>query len=191
VNSSYLCKIDGSISGIMTIKELNIKIEKKSTIILTLLLGAMLLALLTMSLNTAHALVSERKSDTKQIPMAHCIYEGKQYKMKPYIYSSKDRQKNTIAYPDLPDRISPQMSIQKGETVTMKFDEKPKDLTAYLIDYDADKTESYPLKKDGPNAFIMEPTGIKTLEAHATFSDHRNISYTILVDVTKANHIQD
>jgi hypothetical protein len=111
--------------------------------------------------------------------------------MKPYIYSSKDRQKNTIAYPDLPDRISPQMSIQKGETVTMKFDEKPKDLTAYLIDYDADKTESYPLKKDSPNAFTMDPPGIKTLEAHATFSDHRSISYTILVDVTKSNHIQD
>ena len=191
MNASYVCKIHESISEMMIIKKIDLKIGRKSTIVLTLLLGTIFLALLTISLNAAHALVSETKSDIKQIPMAYCIYEGKQYKMKPYIYSSKDHQKNTIGYPDLPDRISPQMSIQKGETVTMKFDEKPKDLTAYLIDYDADKTETYPLKKDGANAFIIEPAGIKTLEAHATFSDHRNISYTILVDVPKSNHIQD
>jgi len=102
-----------------------------------------------------------------------------------------DHQRDTISHPDLPDRISPQMLIQRGETVTMKFDENPKHVTAYLIDYDADKTETYSLKKKCPSTFIIEPTGIKTLEVHATFSDHRNVSYTILADVPKPNHINE
>jgi hypothetical protein len=160
------------------------KVENKSTILSLLLTGALCSALLTITLNTAYAGIPEKRSDSVKIPVAYCIYDGKEYKMKPYIYNN-DHQRDTISYPDLPDRISPQMLIQRGETVTMKFDEKPKHVTAYLIDYDADKTETYPLKKKDYSTFIVEPAGIKTLEVHATFSDHRNISYTILADVPK------
>lgn len=170
------------------IKKSKEKVQNKITILLILLTGVLFLALLTITLNTGYALVPEKRSDSREVPMAYCIYDGKEYKMKPYIYSSKDHQKDIIGYPDLPDRIYPQMLIQKGEPVTMKFDEKPKHVTAYLIDYDADKTETYSLKKNGSSTFIIEPTGIRTLEAHATFSDHRNVSYTILVDVPKSNH---
>ena len=183
----YFCR-NGSAASIKKSKE---KLENKSTILLLLLTGAICLALLTITLNTTYALVPEKRSDSVEIPVAYCIYDGKEYKMKPYIYNDKDHRRDIIGYPDLPDRISPQMLIQRGETVTMKFDEKPKQVTAYLIDYDADKTETYSLKKNGHSTFNIEPTGIRTLEVHASFSDHRNISYTILADVSKSNHINE
>jgi hypothetical protein len=183
---SYFCR-NGTATSIKNSKE---KVENKSTILFLLLTGAICSALLTIALNTAYADIPEKRSGSTEIPVAYCIYDGKEYKMKPYIYN-KDHQRDTISYPDLPDRISPQMLIQRGETVTMKFDEKPKHVTAYLIDYDADKTETYSLKKKGHSTFIIEPTGIKTLEVHATFSDHRNISYTILADVPKSNPIDE
>ena len=172
------------------IKKWKEKVENKSTILLLLLSAAIYLTLLTITLNTAYSVAPEKRSDSVDVPVAYCIYEGKEYKMKPYTYN-KDHQQDIISYPDLPDRISPQMLIDKGQTVTMKFDEKPKHVTAYLIDYDADKTETYSLKKKGHSTFIIEPTGIKTLEVHATFSDHRNISYTILADVPKSNPIDE
>jgi hypothetical protein len=177
----YFCR-NGSAASIKKSKE---KLENKSTILLLLLTGAICLALLTITLNTTYASVPEKRSDSVEIPVAYCIYDGKEYKMKPYIYNDKDHQRDIIGYPDLPDRISPQMLIQSGETVTMKFDEKPKHVTGYLIDYDADKTETNSLKKRGHGTFIIEPTGIRTLEVHASFSDHRNVSYTILADVSK------
>jgi hypothetical protein len=56
-------------------------------------------------------------------------------------------------------------------------------LNALVVDYDADVTETYPLKKINDNAFEVTETGIKTLEAVATFADDTQVSYTLLVDV--------
>jgi hypothetical protein len=77
------------------------------------------------------------------------------------------------------------MTIQQGEQLTMDFDgdKEPTEIQALLVDYDADITETYPLKKIGDNQFEVTQTGIKTLEVIASFPDNEHISYTMLVDV--------
>lgn len=123
----------------------------------------------------------------KQIPNAYCIYENREDKMKPFIYKSDDGEENMISYPDLPDHISPEMSIEEGETLTVRFDEEPSDVTAYMVDYEGDITETYELEEEGNNTFKLEPMGLKTFEVHARFSNGRNISYTVLTDILESN----
>jgi hypothetical protein len=77
------------------------------------------------------------------------------------------------------------MIIQQGEELTMGFDgdKQPTEIQALLVDYEADVTETYPLKKIDTNKFVMTQTGIKTLEVIASFPAGEHISYTMLVDV--------
>ena len=79
------------------------------------------------------------------------------------------------------------MIVEQGKTVTLEFNgDKPSKMSAYLVDYDADVTESYPLKMINDDTFELTQTGIKTLEAVATFSEGLQISYTLLVDVKES-----
>ena len=47
------------------------------------------------------------------------------------------------------------MTIGQGEQLTMELDgiKQPTDIQALLVDYDADITETYPLKKIDDNKF--------------------------------------
>lgn len=124
-------------------------------------------------LNSSAVIGSGEKE--KQIP---CIYKNREYKMKPFIYKSDDGKENMISYPDLPDHVSPEMSLEESETLTVRFDdEQPSDVTAYLVDYEGDITETQKL----------EPMGLKTFEVRARFSDGRDISYTVLTDILESN----
>ena len=98
---------------------------------------------------------------------------------------NRKQKSSRIAFPQLPDDYAPQITIQQGEELTMEFrgDKQPAEIQAVLVDYDADITETYPLKKVDANKFEMTQTGIKTLEVIATFPDDEHISYTMLVDV--------
>jgi hypothetical protein len=118
------------------------------------------------------------------IPQAICIYKDQEYSLTPHIFNDGEKS-SRIAFPQLPDDYAPQMTIQQGEELTMEFggDKQPAEIQAVLVDYDADITETYPLKKVDANKFEMTQTGIKTLEVIATFPDDEHISYTMLVDV--------
>jgi hypothetical protein len=118
-----------------------------------------------------------------EIPLASCIYDGHEYPMDAHIVN-EEQTLNRIDFPNLPDNYEPQMVVQKGNTVTIEFKEdKPSKLNAYLIDYDADVTEAYPLKKINEDTFELNRTGIKTLEVVATLSNDMQVSYNLLVDV--------
>jgi hypothetical protein len=69
----------------------------------------------------------------------------------------------------------------------VRFDEEPSVVTAYLVDYEGDITETYELEEEGNNTFKLEPMGLKTFEVHARFSNGRNISYTVLTDILESN----
>ena len=118
------------------------------------------------------------------IPQAICIYKDQEYSLTPHIFNDGEKS-SRIAFPQLPDDYAPQITIQQGEELTMEFrgDKQPAEIQAVLVDYDADITETYPLKKVDANKFEMTQTGIKTLEVIATFPDDEHISYTMLVDV--------
>lgn len=121
--------------------------------------------------------------EEQDIPVAKCIYDGQEYLMNTHIVND-EQTLSRMNFPDLPDNNAPQMILEKGETVTMEFGgDKPIKLDAFLVDYNADVTETYPLKKINDNTFEVTETGIKTLEAVATFADDIQASYTLLVDV--------
>ena len=121
--------------------------------------------------------------EEQDIPIAKCIYDGQEYFMDAHI-ANEEQKLSRMDFPDLPDNQRPQMVVKEGETVTVEFDDnKPSEITAFLVDYDADVTETYPLKKINDNTFEVTETGIKTLEAVATFADDIQVSYTLLVDV--------
>lgn len=118
-----------------------------------------------------------------EIPEAKCIYGDHEYYMTPYTISTKGQNSKLIEFPELPDDYQPQMLMEEGKTVTMEFDQEPNQIESFLVDYEADDTTVYPLKKVDENTFQITQTGIKTLEVHATFPDNQQISYTLLVDV--------
>jgi hypothetical protein len=130
------------------------------------------------------AIAQEEENGEPDIPQAICIYKDQEYSLTPHIFNDGEKS-SRIAFPQLPDDYAPQMTIQQGEELTMKFrgDKQPAEIQAVLVDYDADITETYPLKKVDANKFEMTQTGIKTLEVIATFPDDEHISYTMLVDV--------
>jgi hypothetical protein len=120
--------------------------------------------------------------EEQDIPKAMCIYNDKEYSLTPHIFSDGEKS-ITINFPDLPDNNAPQMIIEKGQTLTMEFDKEPTQVDALLVDYEADVTETSPLKKIDENKFEVTQTGIKTLEVIGIFPDNQRISYTALIDV--------
>ena len=124
--------------------------------------------------------------EKQEIPLATYIYNGNEYLMNAHIIN-EEQAFSRANFPDLPDNYEPQMIVEQGKTVTLEFNgEKPSKISAYLVDYDADITESYPLRKINDNTFELTQIGIKTLEAVATFSEGLQISYTLLVDVKES-----
>src|SRR5919109_2672165 len=130
------------------------------------------------------AIAQEEENGEPDIPQAICIYKDQEYFLTPHIFNDGEKS-SRIAFPQLPDDYAPQIIIQQGEELKMKFkgDKQPAEIQAVLVDYDADVTETYPLKKIDTNKFEMTQTGIKTLEVIASFADGEQISYTMLVDV--------
>jgi hypothetical protein len=126
----------------------------------------------------------EEDSVEPDIPQAVCIYKDQEYSLTPHIFNDGEKS-SRIAFPKLPDDYVPEMTIEKGEELTMKFngDKQPTEIQALLVDYDADITETYPLKKIDDNKFEITQTGIKTLEVIASFPNNEHVSYTMLVDV--------
>jgi hypothetical protein len=126
----------------------------------------------------------EEDNQEPDIPQAVCIYKDKEYSLTPHIFNDGEKS-SRITFPQFPDNYAPQMTVQQGDELTMEFDgdKQPSEIQSLLVDYDADVTETYPLKKIDDNKFEITESGIKTLEVIASFPDDEHISYTTLVDV--------
>jgi hypothetical protein len=111
------------------------------------------------------------------------IYQGKEYStLTPFFI--KDGQKSVeLGFPKLPDNIQPEMTIEEGQTLAMKFKDTPVRVYASLIDYDGDVPVKYPLDEISKNTFRITPEGIKTLEVQAIFPGNKQVHYSTLVDV--------
>ena len=153
-----------------------------SILVAIVLLATM--AIFTQAVYSPILAIAQEENREPDIPQAICIYKDQEYSLTPHIFNDGEKS-SRIAFPQLPDDYAPQITIQQGEELTMEFrgDKQPAEIQAVLVDYDADITETYPLKKVDANKFEMTQTGIKTLEVIATFPDDEHISYTMLVDV--------
>jgi hypothetical protein len=120
-----------------------------------------------------------------QIAKVNSIYQGKEYStLTPYFM--KDGQRSIeLGFPKLPDNIQPEMTVEEGQTITMKFEGNPSRVQAFLTDYDADVPVRYPLEEISKNTFRVTPDGIKTLDVQAAFPGNIQVFYSTLVDVVK------
>ena len=96
--------------------------------------------------------IAQEEDGEPSIPQAMCNYKGYEYSLTPHIYNDGEKS-SRIAFPHLPDDYAPEMTIVQGEKLTMEFDgiKQPAEIQALLVDYDADITETYPLKKIDDN----------------------------------------
>lgn len=156
---------------------------KLSSILVTIVLLATT-TIFTQAIYSPILAIAQEDNREPDIPKAICIYKDHEYSLTPHIFNDGEKS-SRIAFPQLPDNYSPQMIIEQGGELTMEFegDKQPAEIQALLVDYEADVTETYPLKKVDANKFEMTQTGIKTLEVIASFPDGEQISYTMLVDV--------
>lgn len=124
----------------------------------------------------------EQQQMLNNIPKVTCIYEDKAYYMAPF--TLKDGQRTIeLGFPEMPDNIEPQMTIDEGQTITMKYEKSPTRTQAFLADYDADVPVKYPLKEASGNTFTITPEGTKTLVLNAMFPGNQQVSYSMLLDV--------
>jgi hypothetical protein len=110
-------------------------------------------------------------SISKLPPRISMIYNGKKYdNLYPFIFYD-GRNLNKIKLPILPDTAGTALALKEGSKISFQFDKNPKEVDAFVIDYDADINSVTPLKKIGVNTFdVSGLSGIKNLEVHAVFS---------------------
>lgn len=157
--------------------------SNKLPIVIALVLSSMS-AILSQTFIPMQTTAQEEGNQEPDIPKAMCIYKDQEYSLTPHVFNDGEKS-SRIDFPELPDNYAPQMTVQQGEQLTMKFDgnKQPNEIQALLVDYDADVTETYPLEKIDDNKFVVNQPGIKTLEVIGSFPDGEHISYTTLVDV--------
>lgn len=127
----------------------------------------------------------EDQSMLNQIAKVNSIYQGEEYSTLTPFFMKDGQRSIELGFPKLPDNFQPEMIVEEGQTITMKFEDNPVRVEAFLIDYDADVPVSYPLEETSKNSFRVTPEGIKTLEVHATFPGNKQVSYSTLVKVVE------
>ncbi len=159
-------------------------------LILSLALLTVLAAITAQERYATEALAQSQVEDRlmqNQAVKVSSIYQGKEYStLTPFFI--KDGQKSVeLGFPKLPDNIQPEMTIEEGQTLTMKFKDTPVRVYASLVDYDADDPIKYQLEEISKNTFRITPEGIKTLEVQATFLENKQVHYSTLVDVVESS----
>lgn len=155
--------------------------SNKLSIVIALVLSSMS-AILSQTFIPMQTTAQEEGNQEPDIPKAMCIYKDQEYSLTPHVFNDGEKS-SRIDFPELPDNYAPQMTVQQGEQLTMKFDgdKQPNEIQALLVD--ADVTETYPLEKIDDNKFVVNQPGIKTLEVIGSFPDGEHISYTMLIDI--------
>lgn len=108
---------------------------------------------------------------SKLPPSISLIYNGKKYdNLHPFIFYD-GVSLNKIKLPTLPDTVGTALALKEGSKISFQFDRNPKEVDAFVIDYDADINSVTPLKKISGNTFdVSGLSGKKNLEVHAVFA---------------------
>jgi len=155
--------------------------------LLSLVLIILLVTVATHSRYVIQAMgTTDDRSILNKIPKVSCIYQGKEYDtLTPFKFNDGQRLIQ-VGFQAVADNIMPQMTVQEGKTITMKFDKNPTRVEVLLIDYDGDVSVGFPLKEIRKNTFELTPGGIKTLEVRALFPGNEQAFYSTLIDVKKS-----
>ena len=121
------------------------------------------------------------------LPSVKLAYSNHTYEMLPFVVVTEDGVKK-LNFPRLPEDYRPVVNISSNSSFSVEFTKKPREVNAFLIDYDADTTEINPLTRLGKSEFgLGNLYGLRTIEVRAIFDDGRYVTYTCLADIQKTD----
>jgi hypothetical protein len=116
---------------------------------------------------------------------AKLLYDNQSYDMSRFV-SISNGQLSKVQLPLDGEDVAHALpiKIKQGDTIGFKFSKKPLKVSVFAIDYEAQPTELYALKKVGLNTFqLLGPQGTQNLEAQVLFDSDHYVSYDLLVYV--------
>ncbi len=152
-------------------------------------LGSIILLSLIFSLSntTSRSAVAVAPIQDPSLPSVKLAYANHTYDMLPFVIVSESGVKK-LNFPHLPDEYKPVVNISSNSSFSVEFTKKPREVNAFLVDYDADTTEITPLTRLGKTEFgLGNLYGLRTVEVRAIFDDGRYVTYTCLANIQKPN----
>jgi hypothetical protein len=130
------------------------------------------------------AMVANQPNNTSvTIPPVKLVYANHTYDMLPFVVVDEDGLRK-LNFPRLADEYKPIVQISSGSPFSFEFRNKPKEVNAFVIDYDADTREVFPLHKVGKYQFNSgKLDGIFSVEVRAIYDDGKYVTYTGLVKI--------
>lgn len=162
-------------------------IHKRHTIYIAL--GTIILTSLISSLSnpTSYNAIAADSVKDPSVPSLKLVYANQTYEMLPFVVLDEDSIKK-LNFPRLSDEYKPVVNISSDSSFSVQFTKKPREVNAFLIDYDADTTEVNPLIKLGAYEFgFGKVYGLRTIEVRAIFDDGRYVTYTCLADIQRTD----
>ena len=139
----------------------------------------------SLSNTTSHRAIAVDPIQDPSPPSVKLVYANHTYEMLPFVVVTEDGVKK-LNFPRLPDDYKPVVNISSNSSFSVDFTKKPREVNAFLIDYDADTTEITPLTRLGNTEFgLGNLYGLRTIEVRAIFDDGRYVTYTCLADIQK------
>ena len=141
----------------------------------------------SLSNTTSHRAIAVDPIQDPSLPSAKLVYSNHTYDMLPFVVVTEDGVKK-LNFPHLPDEYKPVVNISSNSSFSVEFTKKPREVNAFLIDYDADTTEITPLTRLGKTEFgLGNLYGLRPVEVRAIFDDGRYVTYTCLANIQKPN----
>jgi hypothetical protein len=141
----------------------------------------------TLSNTIRHIAIAAVPIKDPSLPSVKLAYANHTYDMLPFVVVNEDGVKK-LNFPHLPDDYKPVVNISSNSSFSVEFTKKPREVNAFLVDYDADTTEITPLTTLGKSEFgLGNLYGLRTIEVRAIFDDGRYITYTCLADIQRSD----
>jgi hypothetical protein len=139
----------------------------------------------SLSNTTSHRAIAVAPIQDPSLPSVKLAYSNHTYDMLPFVVVTEDGVKK-LNFPHLPDEYKPVVNISSNSSFSVEFTKKPREVNAFLVDYDADTTEISPLTRLGKSEFgLGNLYGLRTIEVRAIFDDGKYVTYTCLADIQK------
>jgi hypothetical protein len=168
--------------------------EKQVVILASIMVLAIISFISFFSIPVVHGLRPEAIHSVQQsvTPHANLLYNNQSYDMSPFV-SVSNGQLNKVQLPRDGENVAQALplKIKQGDTIGFKFSKKPLKVSVFAIDYEAQPSELYGLKKIGSNTFqLLGPQGTQNLEAQVLFDNGHYVSYDLLAYVLPSIRIQ-
>ena len=152
---------------------------------MTLILGNVfsLNEVIAQSTNTDNKNNKPLKNFEKEVPSLKVSFEETDLDLDPFIHKENEiiTQIGIPQFFETQTNDKPEFTVNQGDKLTLEYGKQPLEMKAYIIDYDSDVNEIYPVKQlDYSTIMIPEdaPQGLKNLEIRCTYDNNEQVSYT-------------